>query len=825
MFSYSSGPPNGYHGQTSSCTSCHSGSATSGVNHVSISGLPSSYTPGNTYNLVLNLTASSARGYGFQMAVKDNSSFSGTLNTTYSGTRIDSNYFEHTTRVTDSAITFSWTAPSSNSGDITFYLSALATGGSYGTSGDTTYILSETVPVSSTNKTLSLSAGAGGTVSGGGSYGYGTTANITATANTGYTFSGWSGVGVTDTGAASTTVSMTADRSVSASFTLNNHTLSLNAGRGGTVSGGGSYGYGTTASITATPNTGYTFSGWSGVGVTDTGAASTTVSMTADRSVSASFTLNNHTLSLSGGTGGTVSGEGSYGYGTSANITATANTGYTFSGWSGTGVTDTDAATTSVSMTADRNVSASFTLNNHTLSLSAGTGGTVSGGGSYGYGTSANITATANTGYTFSGWSGVGVSDSGASSTTVSMTSDRRLSASFTLNNHTLSLSTGTGGTVSGGGNYGFGTSANITATATTGYTFSGWSGVGVADTDAATTSVSMTADRSVSASFTLNNHTLSLSAGTGGTVSGGGSFGYGTSANITATANLGYTFSGWSGVGVTDTDAVSTTVSMTADRSVSADFELLTAELSFKSPSNGRLTGDGEYSLYSVVSINAFPDNGYRFEKWIGSGIADVLSASTTIDLNFTNEIETVFSLKPINSFNLSIISNPVQGGTTTGSGNFEENKTIVVTATPSIGYSFVQWVGDGLTDRNSTLVLTLNNDSNLSAIFELKKHSLSLFDTTGGKTSGSGIYEHGTTAQISALPDDGFRFKEWLGNGISDPYSQATLIEIDGGVNSTNCNDLVEAGADVLVAGSFVFSSDNPLETIKNLRQVANA
>ena len=54
---------------------------------------------------------------------------------------------------------------------------------------------------------------------------------------------------------------------------------------------------------------------------------------------------------------------------------------------------------------------------------------------------------------------------------------------------------------------------------------------------------------------------------------------------------------------------------------------------------------------------------------------------------------------------------------------------------------------------------------------------------------------------------------------------HKSATLIEIDGGVNATNCTDLVEAGADVLVAGSFVFSSENPTETIKNLRQVANA
>lgn len=54
---------------------------------------------------------------------------------------------------------------------------------------------------------------------------------------------------------------------------------------------------------------------------------------------------------------------------------------------------------------------------------------------------------------------------------------------------------------------------------------------------------------------------------------------------------------------------------------------------------------------------------------------------------------------------------------------------------------------------------------------------------------------------------------------------HKSATLVEVDGGVNATNCTDLVEAGADVLVAGSFVFSSNDPLETIKNLRHVANA
>ena len=48
--------------------------------------------------------------------------------------------------------------------------------------------------------------------------------------------------------------------------------------------------------------------------------------------------------------------------------------------------------------------------------------------------------------------------------------------------------------------------------------------------------------------------------------------------------------------------------------------------------------------------------------------------------------------------------------------------------------------------------------------------------------------------------------------------------IIEIDGGVTSKNAKKLVEKGADVLVAGSFVFKSDNPTETITTLSNLIN-
>jgi len=49
-------------------------------------------------------------------------------------------------------------------------------------------------------------------------------------------------------------------------------------------------------------------------------------------------------------------------------------------------------------------------------------------------------------------------------------------------------------------------------------------------------------------------------------------------------------------------------------------------------------------------------------------------------------------------------------------------------------------------------------------------------------------------------------------------------TIIEIDGGVTDKNAKQLVEAGADVLVAGSFVFKAENPTQTIADLKKLTS-
>ncbi len=63
-------------------------------------------------------------------------------------------------------------------------------------------------------------------------------------------------------------------------------------------------------------------------------------------------------------------------------------------------------------------------------------------------------------------------------------------------------------------------------------------------------------------------------------------------------------------------------------------------------------------------------------------------------------------------------------------------------------------------------------------------------------------------------------YRKVEKLKNMIAKRAGQ-TLIEIDGGVNNDNAPKLIEAGADVLVAGSFVFRSEDPIATIADLKK----
>lgn len=68
-----------------------------------------------------------------------------------------------------------------------------------------------------------------------------------------------------------------------------------------------------------------------------------------------------------------------------------------------------------------------------------------------------------------------------------------------------------------------------------------------------------------------------------------------------------------------------------------------------------------------------------------------------------------------------------------------------------------------------------------------------------------------------IEATPNKIVKLKAML-----EAIGSKAIIQVDGGVNVNNTPRLVEAGASSLVAGSFVFKSENPKQTIENLRTV---
>ena len=281
-----------------------------------------------------------------------------------------------------------------------------------------------------TYKTLTIIAGANGTVNTGGSFATGSSQTITATPNSGYQFSSWTG----DTGCsgvASHTITMDENKTCTANFTLlATYTLSLVAGTGGTVSQSGTSPYisGSTPTITATPNANYVFTSWTG----DTGCsgvASHTITMNANKTCTANFTAT-YTLTLIAGIGGTVSQSGTSPYisGSTPTITATPNSGYIFSSWTGTSCSGTASHT--ITMSANRTCTANFTAS-YTLTLIASPSnyGSVSGSGTYSSGATATMTATPITYYTVI-WTGSTGCD-GVASHTITMNGNKTCTANF----------------------------------------------------------------------------------------------------------------------------------------------------------------------------------------------------------------------------------------------------------------------------------------------------------------------------------------------------------------------------------------------------------
>ena len=338
-------------------------------------------------------------------------------------------------------------------------------------------------------------------------------------------------------------------------YTRKQYTVSLNKGNGiSNVSGAGTYYYGASVNLGATPITGYHFTSWSGT--YNTGSftmPADNVSMTANGTANTYYIVYNGNGANSGSMGTTTC---TYGQFCSLLNLGYSKLGYHFTSWTGsnggyysngqnvTNLTTTNGAT--ITMNANWKGNTYYIAYNGNGATSGSVGITTC---TYGVPCELRANGFSRTGYTFSGWNTASgfimvCGTNKVCNLTTTNGGTVNLYANWTVNQYKVTVNKGTGITsVDGGGTYNYGASVNLGATPITGYHFTSWSGT------YNTGSFTMPAeDVTMTANGTANTYTVKYNANGGTGTMNDTSCTY--DKNCTLRANSfskpGNTFNGW---------------------------------------------------------------------------------------------------------------------------------------------------------------------------------------------------------------------------------------------------------------------------------------
>ena len=193
------------------------------------------------------------------------------------------------------------------------------------------------------------------------------------------------------------------------------------------------------------------------------------------------------------------------------------------------------------------------------------------------------------------------------------------------------------GGTVTGAGAYQPGQNCTVTATTNTGYHFTNWTENGTAVSSDENYTFTVTGSRNLTANFSLISYsvTASVAPDNSGTVSGGGEYNHGQSCTLRATANAGFSFTNWTENGEVVSTNANYTFSVTDNRTLVANFTILTYTVSVSAnPSNGgSVSGGGTFPASSTATLTATANPDYAFTKWTENGY----TVSTDANYTFT--------------------------------------------------------------------------------------------------------------------------------------------------------------------------------------------
>ena len=430
--------------------------------------------------------------------------------------------------------------------------------------------------------------------------------------------------------------------------------------------------------------------------------------------------LRNHHLQVSYQAGGTTLGSGIYPYGSKVVISASAQEGYYFSGWLGEGVVDSNGSSTFVTMTQDRNLTALFSPLLYEISIFSALGGEVTGAGTYPYGEVAQLQAVADPDNEFIGWVVNGEERETENVLQIPVDQDLSVIARFSQISPLLDLTANSGGTVNGSGNYNLGEVVHLQALANDGFVFAGWEGDGVSDATKPSITVTMSENRSLHATFapqSEGSHSLILASNPvqGGKTDGMGEYPNGATVNIGAFPLVGYTFDRWVGEGVLNPEDSNTSVLLSGNTHLEAQFSPIEFNLLVDSSEGGLGLGGGVYPYGSLVNLTAVPQTGYQFDRWEGVESSQLYTPEFSFRLVDDSSVRAIF--EPLS---ITVELNSSEGGLAYGSGTFDYGTNVEITAVPSTGHRFIGWVGTGLENVDSSaLTLSLTEDVSLMANF----------------------------------------------------------------------------------------------------------
>jgi len=536
---------------------------------------------------------------------------------------------------------------------------------------------------------------------------HGASSTCIAAARTGYAFTAFSGA---CTGASCTLTNVTAAQSITANFSLA-YGIAATASPvgGGSVQctpnpvprGGGS-------TCTATPNTGYVLSAFTGCTRIGTTSQCALTSVIAAKTVVATFSPVKYpiTATASPPAGGTFTcTPNPVTHGSGSTCTAAARTGYTLSGFTGCTRVGTTSQCSLTQVTAPTGVTATFVLKTYPLTTTASpvAGGSVScDPNPVNHGSGSTCTATPNTGYTLSAFTGCTRSAATNRCALANVTAAKKVTATFSAAKYpiTATASPPAGGTLTCTPNpVSHGSGSTCTATARTGYTLSEFTGCTRIGTTSRCTLNTVTAPTGVTATFVLKTYPLTAVASPvlGGSVScdpnpvahGGGGI-------CTATPNTGYTLSAFTGCTRIGATSQCTLTSVIAAKTVVATFSLakypITAAAS--PPAGGTLTcTPNPVSHGSGSTCTAAAKTGYILGGFTGCTRIGTTSQCSLTQVTAPTGVTATFVLK---IYPITGIANPLAGGSVSCDPNpVTHGGGSICNAAATIGYTFSGFIG----------------------------------------------------------------------------------------------------------------------------------